>query len=134
MKDTLCYEFSIYSFSTQLRATTCSSLQLEEFSSSHTNGIATSTCANLFSDSPSCQHSLYLLSGLTQAAIKKEGYFISQNPDSHIIFFPILNFPHFLVPAQLSILIISNKKVIWDMCSTKLPKPKVITALRSFTF
>lgn len=46
---------------------------------------------------------------------------------SHHFFFPILNLPYFLVPAQLSILIILNKRVIRDMYSRKVPETKIIT-------
>lgn len=130
LKDTLCYELSIYNFSTQLRATTCLSLHLAGFSSSHTNGIATSTCARVCFQIP--HHTSIALPSLfsTPCSYQKRrlllfpGFWLSHH------FFPIFNFPYIFVPARLSILIISSKRAIQDTYDTKLPK----TALKSFTF
>lgn len=110
------------------------SLHLVGFSSSYTRVTASSTCAGVwFQISHHASILVFIFHFLYPMQLSKESN-LSPRSLTLTFFFFTFELPLFFVPAQLSMLIVSNKRVIQDTHSTKLPNVKVTTSWKRFMF
>lgn len=110
------------------------SLHLVGFSSSYTRVTASSTCAGVWFQIPHHASILvFIFRSLYPMQLSKES---NLSPRSLTLTFFFFNFelPLVFVPAQFSILMVSNKRVIQDIHSTKLPNVKVTAPWKRFMF